>query len=171
MADFDASGYPPYERCAICHGLFGVSHTDRFPHLGGQKPGYIEAQIDAFMEGRRTNDRGQMAAIVTELKPEEVSVVVEWFSTQDPPAPSGEGSAKGKSVFADLGCAACHGADMPEVPHLTAQHAGYLAKQMTDFRDGARAGHPAARLHTELLELPDDTLAAVADYLAAEVRP
>ena len=70
-ADYDPSQYPAYETCALCHGLFGVSHTAKFPHLGGQKPAYIEAQLRAFLSGFRTNDGGQMSAIVTELQPED----------------------------------------------------------------------------------------------------
>ena len=170
-ADFDADAYPPYERCAVCHGLYGQSHMARFPHLGGQKPAYIAAQIQAFLDGVRTNDGGQMAAIVTELDPGDIPVAVDWFASQDPPPPSGAGSAEGAAAFADLGCATCHGTDAPEVPHLTAQHAGYLQKQMIDFREGTRSGHPAAAMHADLLSLPDAGLAAIADYLAAEARP
>ncbi len=39
-------------------------------------------------------------------------------------------------------CAGCHGADgkaiAPNYPNLAGQHAGYLAKQMTNYRDGDR---------------------------------
>ena len=75
QADYDPSQYPAYETCALCHGLFGVSHTAKFPNLGGQKQDYIEAQVRSFLEGHRTNDGGQMAAIVTELQPEDIPFV------------------------------------------------------------------------------------------------
>lgn len=172
-ADFAADEFPPYERCAICHGLFGVSHTAKFPNLGGQKPAYLAAQIQAFLDGTRTNDSGQMSAIVTELKPEEIPVVIEWFSTQDAPKPAGLPEANaGQTAFADLGCAECHtnGSEPPDVPYLTAQHAGYLAKQMRDFKTGARATGEIASMHSDLLQLPDDKLGSIADYLAAKAR-
>jgi len=63
-ADFDAEAYPAYETCALCHGLYGQSRLAKFPHLAGQKPGYVRAQIEAFLAGERSNDGGQMAAIV-----------------------------------------------------------------------------------------------------------
>lgn len=175
VADFAADEYPPYERCALCHGLWGQSHMAKFPHLGGQRPAYIGAQIAAFLSGSRTNDRGQMAAIVTELKPEEIPVVIEWFSTQDPPEPSGEPSPEGAAAFADAGCATCHSNTAeaaPEVPYLTAQHAGYLAKQMTDFKAGARTGTDVAAMHQDLLTTIDATMIeAIASHLSSQARP
>ena len=87
VADYDPSQYPAYETCALCHGLFGVSHTGKFPNLGGQKQAYIEAQIHAFRDGHRTNDGGQMVTIVTELQPEDIAFVAEWFAIQDAPQP------------------------------------------------------------------------------------
>lgn len=172
-ADFDAEAFPPYERCALCHGLFGVSANARFPNLGGQEPVYIETQIRAFLDGDRHNDGGQMVDIVTELKPEEIPVAVEWFSTQAPPAPSGPGSAEGQAAFAALNCGTCHDAaeQYMGVPHLTSQHAGYLEKQMKDFRDGRRGTHVGCLPHGSMMPESDDQIAAIAAYLASVPRP
>jgi len=173
-ADFAADEYPPYERCAVCHGLFGVSHTAKFPNLGGQKPVYLAAQIKAFHDGTRANDRGQMSAVVTELKPEEIPVVIEWFASQDAPKPAAPPTSDtGKTEFTDLGCAACHtnSAAQADVPYLSAQHQGYLAKQMRDFKERARTSSTVARLHNTLLQISDEKLEAIADYLAAKARP
>lgn len=171
-ADFDAASYPPYETCALCHGLSGQSRTARFPHLAGQKPAYIRAQLEAFLTGERTNDGGQMASIVTELKPEDFAVVVKWFAEQEPPEPSpAPADDIGQQLSADAGCLTCHAADGAEdVPYLSAQHAGYLAKQMRDFRDGARTHHDAAELHRAALEPIEDTIDQIADYLASLER-
>lgn len=169
-ADFDADAYPPYEVCALCHGLFGQSATAKFPHLAGQKPAYLEAQIRAFHAGERRNDGGQMASIVTELDLDDIPVVVEWFSTQDPPKPAlleGDGM-----LFVDMGCAGCHGAeDRPDVPHLTSQHSGYLAKQMRDYRAGQRSDTPISALHQNLLSETPEAIQSIADYLASVERP
>ncbi|MEL6519460.1 MAG: c-type cytochrome [Pseudomonadota bacterium] len=174
LADYDPTQYPAYETCALCHGLFGVSHTAKFPNLGGQKPSYIEAQLNAFIAGERTNDGGQMATIVTELMPEDIPIVVEWFSTQDPPEPyEAEGDGSGEAVFADLGCASCHdnsAEGSPTVPYLTSQHAGYLVKQMTDFKEGDRDTAEAPGMHRDLLAITEDQIAAIADYLASTAR-
>jgi len=62
------------------------------------------------------------------------------LSTSGPLLAEGDAAnGKSKSVV----CAACHGADgkaiNPEYPNLAGQHAGYIAKQLTDYRDGDRA--------------------------------
>lgn len=175
-ADYDPSQYPAYETCALCHGLFGVSHSAKFPNLGGQKATYIEAQVRAFREGRRTNDGGQMVAIVTELQPEDIPFVAEWFSTQDPPTPypADGDTAPAAALFEELGCSGCHdnrpdGA--PEVPYLTAQHPDYLVKQMTDFREGRRDVAAMPGMHKTSLSVPDADIRAIALYLGAEARP
>ena len=167
-ADFDAASYPPYERCALCHGLFGQSHNAKFPHLAGQKPDYIAAQLQAFLSGSRTNDGGQMSAIVTELKPEDFPVVVEWFSTQDPPSPGPSPADRiGEKLVAELGCLDCHTTEAELIPHLSAQHAGYLAKQMTDFTTEARS---SGGIHTALLTPVKADIQSIADYLSSLER-
>lgn len=175
LADYDPSQYPAYETCALCHGLFGVSHTGKFPNLGGQKQAYIEAQIRAFRDGHRANDGGQMVTIVTELQPEDIPFVAEWFASQAPPQPyPAENIADGAGAFAALGCAACHDNARdgdPTIPFLTAQKPTYLAKQMQDFRKGRRDAQNAPGLHQNLLDGSDDQIEAIAAYLAAEARP
>lgn len=172
-ADFDAASYPPYETCALCHGLFGQSRLDKFPNLAGQKPDYIQAQLDAFLSGERTNDGGQMSSIVTELKPEDFATVVAWFFEQEAPEPAAPPLNDVGATLVDAGgCIACH-SDVSDgnVPHLTAQHAGYLAKQMRDFRTGLRTHSNAAPLHKSLLEDLGDDIDDIAAYLASLERP
>lgn len=174
-ADYDPSQYPAYETCALCHGLFGVSHTGKFPNLGGQKKSYIEAQVHAFREGHRTNDGGQMVTIVTELQPQDIPFVADWFASQDPPDPyPAEDTDGGAATFADLGCGSCHDNTLkgdPMVPYLTAQKPDYLLKQMADFRDGHRDARTLPGMHKDLLDLSDGQIEAIATYLAAEARP
>ncbi len=173
LADFDPDAYPRYETCALCHGLFGVSHAAKFPHLAGQNPAYIEAQLRAFIAGTRHNDGGQMAAIVTELQPGDIEVVVEWFSTQDPPEPTPLAQDnEGAAALEGLGCLACHASEniSGDVPHLMAQHSGYLAKQMSDFRDGRRDAPEIAQMHRDALQLTDSEIDEIAAYLAAQER-
>ena len=175
FADYDPSQYPAYEICALCHGLFGVSHTGKFPNLGGQKQAYIEAQVHAFRDGHRTNDGGQMVSIVTELHPEDIPFVAEWFASQDAPEPyASDETASGEAQFSELGCVTCHTNSSdgdPLVPYLTAQKPDYLAKQMIDFRDGARDPRTLPGMHKDLLAISDNEITALANYLAAEARP
>jgi len=171
-ADFDAASYPPYERCALCHGLFGQSHLPKFPHLAGQKPDYLRAQIEAFLSGARSNDGGQMSAIVTELEPGDIPVVVAWFAQHDPPPPGDPPPDRlGEERARASGCSGCHDAGGPgPAPYLSAQHAGYLAKQMRDFRDGARTHGSTARLHADLFADWDGQIDAVAAYFSSRER-
>ena len=64
-------------------------------------------------------------------------VAVTWFA--GPVSAEGDATAgQQKSAV----CAACHGADgkalQPAYPNLAGQHASYLAKQLTEYRDGGR---------------------------------
>lgn len=174
-ADYDPSQYPAYETCALCHGLFGVSHIAKFPNLGGQKKAYIGAQVQAFIDGHRTNDGGQMVTIVSELMPEDIPFVADWFSSQDPPEPyPADDTTLGKARADELGCETCHDNTEdgdPLVPFLTAQHPGYLVKQMTDFREGRRDVQAAPGMHRDLMPISDAEIEAIAAYLAAQARP
>lgn len=164
-------GAEPYETCALCHGLFGNTARDKFPKLAGQPAEYLEAQIRDFLSGTRNNDGGQMAAIVTELEIDDIAVVVQWFSTQDDPTPAAQSDAAGEQLFNRVGCGDCHRESQTDsLPKLHAQHASYLAKQMRDFRDGARAGTIDGRKQTQLSLLSDDQISSVAYYLAAQPR-
>jgi cytochrome c553 len=67
-------------------------------------------------------------------------------------------------------CSYCHGdegrIDSAAVPALAGQSAGYLVKQLADFREGLRQSPDAQmRSATMLLDVEDD--ATVADYFAA----
>ncbi|SNR83012.1 c-type cytochrome [Puniceibacterium sediminis] len=165
---------PAYERCALCHGLFGDSQRDRFPKLAGQRPAYIEAQIRAFLSGQRSNDRGQMAAVVTELGPGDIAEVVDWFSSQSHPAPVPAGDTEtGYIAYLSAGCEECHDerASGPEkIPYLASQHPAYLAKQMRDMRDGRRLGATVDAMQAQLSGLSDADLDAIAAYLAGQDR-
>ncbi len=61
------------------------------------------------------------------------------FLAAGPSHAAGDAEA-GKAAAAT--CVACHGADgkaiTPDYPNLAGQHASYLAKQLTDYRDGNR---------------------------------
>lgn len=172
----ETDGLAPYEVCALCHSLDGVSRMAKFPKLAGQPALYLEKQIRDFMDGHRMNDGGQMASIVTELAPEDIPVVAEWFFSQPPPVPdpATELVGEGEALFEDHKCADCHAGgrqQSPLQPYLQAQHPEYLAKQMTDFRDGDRQNDPGQVMQKAMSGLSDAEISALADYLAATPRP
>lgn len=170
-----SEGLAPYEVCGLCHGLDGNSAMAKFPKLAGQKAAYIEKQLHDFRGGHRSNDGGQMQAIVTELAEADIPVVAAWFESQ--PAPlrvEGAISASAAQNFTSLGCAGCHTAPNPPpgltVPHITAQHPAYLERQLKAFRDGDRQNDPEGVMRAVAAGLSDEAIAELAAYIASLPR-
>lgn len=65
-------------------------------------------------------------------------------------------------------CGACHGADgkaiQPAYPNLAGQHPAYLAKQLTDYRDGNRVN---ALMSGQATNLSDQDILDLAAYYGA----
>ncbi len=181
---------PPQETCALCHGLNGVSRMSRFPRLAGQKAAYIEKQVGDFRAGRRSNDGGQMVAIVTEFSDAQVSQAAQYFAGLAPPEPiAGPEAEKAAAVAERLfrdgdeprgipACASCHLPDRAKAnakapayaPRLTAQHPEYIAKQLRDFREGNRENDGTGTMAQIAKALTEAEIGAVAVYLAARPR-
>lgn len=167
------SGIAPYERCALCHGLFGDTGRTKFPKLAGQNAAYLEKQIHDFKNGLRTNDGGQMSTVVTELEESQITEVVDWFSTQSPPEALDSVDSTGESLFTSAGCSSCHleqKRDDSVMPLLSAQHLEYLAKQMRELRDGIRARDDMGVMRQQLQILSDAEIDSIARYLASTSR-
>jgi len=69
-------------------------------------------------------------------------------------------------------CAACHGANgmsmVPSQPHLAGQHAAYIAKQLANFKSGARQNAIMAGMAAALSE---EDMAALGRHYAALPPP
>lgn len=179
----DTSGLDPWEVCALCHSLDGVSRMAKFPKLAGQRAAYIEKQFLDFHSGTRSNDGGQMVAITTEIDLEELPAVADYFSALPPPAAVAPedviDTTIGETLFrAGRGnvpaCLSCHGKSdpaLPLAPWLEAQHADYLAKQLADFRDGGRDNDPEGVMQSVTAELSDEDIESLAVFIAAQERP
>lgn len=171
---FDDDAAPAYERCALCHGLFGDAPQQKFPRLAGQRPAYIEKQVRAFLDGDRHNDRGQMAAVVTELTPEQIPEAAQWFADQPHPAPyAAAPGGSGEWLWLVSGCGDCHGEsaeDDADMPWLSAQHPAYLSKQMHDIRGGLRPDGPNGRMSAQLRALSAAEIETLANWLSSRER-
>jgi cytochrome c553 len=68
----------------------------------------------------------------------------EWLVYAPPGSVArGRALALGRNGRADLACVTCHGGDLHgagDIPGLAGRSPSYLARQLTDFRTGARAG-------------------------------
>ena len=182
----ETDGLKPWEVCALCHNLNGIGRTARFPHLAGQRSAYIQKQLKDFRAGHRANDNGQMVTIVeAELSTDNVSKVADYFASLAPPEPvesdaGSEDLAEGKRLFHKgrpagglPACAVCHGASKPEIayaPHLTAQHARYVAKQLDDFKSGARKNDATGTMARIAAQLSDRDIKNIAAYVASQRR-
>jgi cytochrome c553 len=133
--------------CKTCHGLSGQGYYGYFPmpRLAGQQPQYIENQLRAFIERRRTNP--VMFNVAHVLSPSMVSALASHFKSLDPRplggAPRGS-LALGKRIYDDglpesnvPACSACHGTDgkgQNEIPRLAGQLYAYTVGQLTGWR-------------------------------------
>lgn len=71
--------------CEQCHGPGGVGVGTAFPPLAGQPAGYIEAQFEAWRQGRRRNDPLElMQRVARALSAQDVRAVAQWFAAQPP---------------------------------------------------------------------------------------
>ncbi len=135
------------EYCKTCHGLQGQGYMGYFPmpRLAGQQPEYIEAQLRAFIERRRTNPI--MFNVAHVLSPSMLTALAMHFSSLNPRpfggAPRGNLDT-GKRIFEDglpeanvPACAACHGTEghgQNEIPRLAGQLYPYIVGQLTGWR-------------------------------------
>ena len=65
--------------CAMCH-LGGFSGQNEVPRVNGQHYSYILAQLLAFKTGTRTNDAGNMAAVVKTLPDEDLKALAAYIA-------------------------------------------------------------------------------------------
>jgi cytochrome c553 len=65
--------------CAGCHGPAGAGIPAQFPRLSGQFAEYIVAQLTAFREGKRANDRnGVMRGVAAHMNDGQIRAVAEY---------------------------------------------------------------------------------------------
>jgi cytochrome c553 len=66
------------ELCVGCHGANGISELEDAPNLAGETNIYIETQLKAFRNGKRTHDI--MSPIAEELSETEMQEAADWYS-------------------------------------------------------------------------------------------
>lgn len=151
--------------CKDCHGPSAQGYRGYLPipRLAGQQPQYLENQLRAFIEHRRTNNI--MFNVAHALKPGMVTALGESFRKLNPPpiggAPRGRVAA-GKNIFENgvpdaniAACAACHGPEATgsgEIPRLAGQLYPYVIKELTNW--GKERGQNPARPDTSAIMSP-----------------
>ncbi len=134
------------EYCKTCHGLSAQGYRGWFPmpRLAGQQPQYIENQLRAFSERRRTNPI--MANVSHALSPSMISALATHLKNLDSKpiggAPRGAVGV-GKRIYEEglpesnvPACSACHGPDgkgQNEIPRLAGQLYEYTVGQLSGW--------------------------------------
>ena len=85
-ADLDA-GRAKSLACQACHGSAGIGTAADIPNLAGQKPHYLEAQLNAFRAKERKHDL--MNAIAAQLSDADIANLAAFWNSL-PPAGAAE---------------------------------------------------------------------------------
>lgn len=151
QADVEA-GRDASATCVACHGADGNSPTDQFPHLAGQVPGYIAAQLAKFQSGEREN--AVMAGLVATLSEQDMANLDAYYSSLEgkkgaiTPDQEADALAGGKiyrggyKPYHIAACMGCHGPSghgiPPAFPRIAGQPAAYIEAQLLAYKSGAR---------------------------------
>jgi cytochrome c553 len=171
------------EYCKTCHGLAGQGFRGAvpMPRLAGQQPEYLENQLWAFVERRRTNP--YMFNVAHALSPTMLTALTTQFSQLNP-KPLG-GARKdlvpaGKKIYEEgipgsnvPPCSSCHGPEAKgdgPFPRLAGQLHDYVFRKLMNWSK-ERGQDPANPDTSAIMEpiahsLNDSQVAAVAAYLS-----
>jgi cytochrome c553 len=169
--------------CKTCHGLAGQGYRGSYPmpRLAGQQPEYLENQLRAFIERRRTNP--VMFNVAHALSPSMLTALATHFKDLDPRPLGGaqrELVATGKKIYEDglpnadvPPCASCHGPQAKgdgAFPRLAGQLHDYLFGKLLNWSKerGQDRGKPDTSAIMEPIAhtLTESQIAAVAAYLS-----
>ena len=170
------------EYCKTCHGLSAEGYRGYFPmpRLAGQQPEYLENQLRAFIEHRRTNPI--MINVARVLSPSMITGLTAHFRSLDP-RPVGGGPRQsltiGKQIFEEglpesnvPACSACHGSEgkgQNEVPRLAGQLYEYTVGQLAGWakmRGQGSAANTTAVMAPTARNLTRSQIEAVAAYVS-----
>jgi cytochrome c553 len=169
--------------CETCHGISGRGFHGYYPipRLAGQQPDYLENQLRAFIEHRRTNNI--MFNVAHVLTPALMDALAAKFESFNPPPLGGaqkELTDTGKRIFEEgipdsdvPPCASCHGDDAKgtgQFPRLAGQLYDYIFNKLTNWTK--ERGQKPEEPDTSAIMLPiahalkEPEIKAVAAYLS-----
>jgi cytochrome c553 len=146
-ADFSPAEFKAKtDYCKTCHGLSGQGFRGSFPmpRLAGQQPEYLESQLQAFIDRRRTNP--VMFNVAHVLSPSMLTALGEHFRDLNPKPLGGAPKdivAEGKKIYEEgipkaevPPCASCHGTEAKGAdafPRLAGQLHDYMFRKLTNW--------------------------------------
>jgi len=181
------SGQEKAVPCGACHGVDGNSVNPDWPSLAGQVPDYLSKQLQDFRAGHRADPL--MSPMALPLTAQDIDDLVAYFAAQKFARDAQTGETKegerlyrtGKRRPQATACIGCHGprgegnaawnktmALPPPVlaPAIGGQHAGYVVKQLKAYREAARKNDAAGVMRDIAMNLSDQEISALADYIA-----
>ena len=169
--------------CKTCHGLSGQGFRGSFPmpRLAGQQPEYLENQLQAFIERRRTNP--VMFNVAHVLDPAMVKALSTYFQNLNPKPLGGASNAlvpEGKKIYEEgmpsanvPPCASCHQPDAKGAdafPRLAGQLHDYIYRKLTNWEKerGQKKDEPdnSAIMQPIAHDLTEAQIKAVAAYVS-----
>jgi cytochrome c553 len=170
------------EYCKICHGMSGQGYRGylAMPRLAGQQPKYLENQMRAFSENRRTS--AVMSGVARSLSPSMIAALANHFRDLNPGPLGGaprERVSLGRTIYEEglpeaniPACSACHGPEakgQDEIPRLAGQLFPYIVKELTNWskeRGQGSRDDPSAVMVPTAHNLTQGQVAAIASYLS-----
>ncbi len=173
-----AAGQAKTAVCGACHGPDGNSMAPNFPKLAGQGETYLKKQLHDIKSGKR--QVLEMTGMLTNLSDQDIADIAAYFASQKGSVGAADPKvvAHGEELFRggklDQGMPACTGCHAPNgagnaaagFPHLGGQHAAYIAKQLTAFREGERTNDGDTMVMRSIAaKLSNKDIEAVSSYI------
>jgi cytochrome c553 len=169
------------EYCKTCHGLSGQGYrgSNPMPRLAGQQSEYLEDQLRAFVEGKRTSPF--MPKVAAILSPPMQKVLASHFHQLNPKPLGGaprELVAKGKAIYEEgvpeanvPPCSSCHGPLAKgdgQYPRLAGQLDDYISGRLARWSRERQKRSEAGPTEMESIarSLTESQIFAVAAYLS-----
>ncbi|HWR79796.1 MAG TPA: c-type cytochrome [Pseudomonas sp.] len=173
-----AAGQAKVAVCAGCHAADGNSAVPNFPKLAGQGERYLLKQLQDIKAGDR--QVVEMTGILTNVSEQDMADMAAYFASQSmsigaaDPAQLVAGQALYRGGKLNEGMPACTGCHSPNgagnaaagFPRLGGQHAQYVSKQLTDFREGNRTNDGDTMIMRAIAaKLSNKDIAAISSYI------
>ena len=164
--------------CGACHGADGNSAAPNFPKLAGQGERYLLKQMNDIKSGNR--NILEMTGLLTNMSEQDMADIAAYFASQnmsvgaaDPAlVKAGEALFRGGKLAEGMpACTGCHspnGAGLAAAgyPKLGGQHAQYVSKQLTDFREGNRTNDgDSMMMRSVAAKLSNKDIQAISSYI------
>lgn len=173
-----AAGQAKTAVCGACHGPDGNSMAPNFPKLAGQGDRYLLKQLHEIKDGKR--QVLEMTGQLNNLNDQDLADIAAYYASQKSSVGAADPAlvARGEALFrgGDLqkGLPACTGCHAPDgqgnapagFPHVGGQHASYIEKQLTDFREGDRTNDGDSMIMRGIAaKLSNKDIKALASYI------